>query len=77
MCDSLFFKDFHKALLFTLKQMCGKDAIIVIVAPKRGESQEQFLALAQGSFDIEINNCSYFEEVLKDERLNILEIPAD
>jgi hypothetical protein len=52
----LFFRDFHEALLYTLRKTLIPDGIILLLQPRRGETMNEFLVLAQKWFTVEIQD---------------------
>jgi hypothetical protein len=39
---------------------------VIIVAPKRGQTMEKFIELASLEFNIEVDYCSDFSELIKE-----------
>lgn len=57
MC-SLFFTDYHEALVETLAYLLNKkDGKVYIAAPERGTTMQRFIEKAQKHFSVEVDQC--------------------
>lgn len=52
--DCLFFRDFHKDLLWVLETAVAPNGVVVLLQPQRGGSMNQFIKIAENSFFIQI-----------------------
>lgn len=51
----MFFKDFHSDLLWILNSALSDSGVIYMLQPKRGDTMDRFLALAQSFFQITLH----------------------
>jgi hypothetical protein len=54
--DCMFFKDFHTDLLWILDTALSADGVVYMLQPRRGDTMERFLSLAQQYFHISIQD---------------------
>lgn len=52
--DCMFFKDFHSDLLWILNSALSDNGVVYMLQPKRGDTMDRFLSLAQSFFHISV-----------------------
>ena len=60
---SLFFTDYHDALIATLRNLLAKGGKVIIAAPERGTTMKRFLEKAT-EFEISIDDCERFKALV-------------
>ena len=52
-------------MVYTLRQLSTNDTQVLVAAPERGTSMDEFLAKAEAHFTIEKDFCPVFDRVIE------------